>query len=193
MSITPTVLIWQTCTRTRAHVRTQDWAELHRMPRDQPTPGFLPSLRCPAPHRHCASHKSKARPLSSSQSVWLAFSPSSLCCGGLEPNPLHCQGVPAGDFYFPSLPLPRAEKNIRGLPPVCSLIGEPTHTPGMCPGWELNLRPFGLLGNAPHTRPELLFFTLCFCCLVFFFNQKSNASSYPICNPSDNLVGWTPS
>ena len=40
-----------------------------------------------------------------------------------------------------------------GLPLICTLAGT-THSPGMCPDWESNQRPFGSQASAQSTEPH---------------------------------------
>ena len=48
----------------------------------------------------------------------------------------------------------QCKRNIDWLPLACTLAGDLTPNPGMCPDWELNQRYFALQYNAQSTEPH---------------------------------------
>ena len=41
------------------------------------------------------------------------------------------------------------DRNIDGLPPICGLTRDRTHSLGVCPDWGVNLKLFGAQDDAP--------------------------------------------
>ena len=48
----------------------------------------------------------------------------------------------------------KVEKHQCVVASCMSPTGELAHNPGMCPDWELNLRPFGMKASAQSTEPH---------------------------------------